>query len=200
MNGKVKWFSQAKGYGYIYGNDGLEHYFSVRDVLGPDVPRNGAIVEFESTSTPRGLRARSVVIAIQGADRPARSARSDRVTCQQCGRPIVPRVITGRPTFAFDGWWRPVPIRSICPFCSATFSKFDHQCFIATAVYADGYAPEVISLRRFRDETLRVHFVGRIAIRIYYKISPWIARIITNRPALRAAVRPALDAIAKRYE
>jgi hypothetical protein len=54
---------------------------------------------------------------------------------------MVPRIIT----------YRGSPQKSVCPFCGETYKTFG--CFIATAVCGDYYAPEVIAIRRFHDET-----------------------------------------------
>lgn len=48
-------------------------------------------------------------------------------------------------------------------------------CYIATAVYGDYDAPEVITLRKFRDQILSRNKIGKIFIKIYYKYSPKIA-------------------------
>ena len=37
---------------------------------------------------------------------------------------MVPRIITGPPLVHGRGGWTPVPKRSVCPFCGATFQKF----------------------------------------------------------------------------
>ena len=65
----------------------------------------------------------------------------------------------------------------------------DGGCFIATACYHSCYAPEVVELRRFRDETLRRSMAGRAFIRLYYVLSPAIARWLKRRPRISAAVR-----------
>ena len=45
-------------------------------------------------------------------------------------------------------------------------------CYIATAVYGSYDCPEVWTLRRFRDFTLKSHSLGRLFIKVYYSISP----------------------------
>jgi hypothetical protein len=71
-------------------------------------------------------------------------------------------------------------------------------CFIATAVYGNYHAPEVIALRRFRDESLQPFFAGRVFIAAYYWASPPIAKYISHKPLLASAIRPLLNALAKR--
>jgi len=66
-------------------------------------------------------------------------------------------------------------------------------CFIATAAYGTDDAPEVEQLRRFRDERLLKSAVGTMLVRLYYRVSPPIARLVARKPRLRVAVRRALD-------
>ena len=66
-------------------------------------------------------------------------------------------------------------------------------CYIATAVYGSYYAPEVLVLRRFRDETLSKYYFGRLFIRVYYLLSPPIARKLGNATTINTMVRSILD-------
>jgi len=47
-----------------------------------------------------------------------------RVTCQHCGKKMVPRIITGPPVIRPTHGWTPVPKKSICPFCGGLHMKF----------------------------------------------------------------------------
>jgi ribosomal protein L7/L12 len=49
-------------------------------------------------------------------------------------------------------------------------------CFIATACYGDYAAPEVLVLRVFRDEQLMTSVLGSAFVRLYYAVSPFLAR------------------------
>jgi uncharacterized protein YkwD len=61
-------------------------------------------------------------------------------------------------------------------------------CFVATAAYGDRLHPDVVDLRRFRDEVLVDHAAGRTFIRIYRVIGPPLARLVEpHRPSGRAA-------------
>lgn len=66
-------------------------------------------------------------------------------------------------------------------------------CYIATAVYGSYDAPEVIVLRRFRDESLKKSALGRSFIRAYYKFSPSVAERLKNAKRTNAFVRSILD-------
>ena len=48
-------------------------------------------------------------------------------------------------------------------------------CFIATAVYSSYDAPEVLELRRFRDNVLLESTIGTKLVKIYYAVSPTLA-------------------------
>lgn len=73
-------------------------------------------------------------------------------------------------------------------------------CYIATAVYGSYEAPQVLVLRRFRDERLASSALGRLAIETYYKISPPLARNLPRLVWLSHQVRRALDAVVARLE
>jgi tetratricopeptide (TPR) repeat protein len=70
-------------------------------------------------------------------------------------------------------------------------------CFVVTAAMGDASHPDVIALRRFRDEWLRKWPMGRLAISWYYHVGPTLAAHI-GRSALRkriahvVLVRPAV--------
>ena len=63
--GTVKWFNDAKGYGFIEGEDGNDvfvHYSAI-DGNGFRSLEEGARVEFTVEQGPKGLKAVNVVIA-----------------------------------------------------------------------------------------------------------------------------------------
>jgi hypothetical protein len=63
------------------------------------------------------------------------------------------------------------------------------KCFVATAVFGDPAAPEVVRLCRFRDEILQRFALGRLAVRWYWQLGPRLAAWIAGRPSVCRAVR-----------
>ena len=61
--GKVKWFNDAKGYGFIEqegGEDVFVHFSSISGE-GFKTLKEGDPVEFEITQGPKGLQAKNVI-------------------------------------------------------------------------------------------------------------------------------------------
>ncbi len=61
--GKVKWFNNAKGYGFIEQDDGEDVFvhFSAIQKEGFKSLNEGDPVEFEVTDGPKGLQAKNVM-------------------------------------------------------------------------------------------------------------------------------------------
>jgi ribosomal protein L7/L12 len=72
---------------------------------------------------------------------------------------------------------------------SAHIGKSKSGCFIATACYGNYDAPEVLVLRRFRDERLLPSNAGKLFVRFYYAVSPPLARWLSKSEKIKKQVR-----------
>jgi hypothetical protein len=69
------------------------------------------------------------------------------------------------------------------------------KCFIATAAYGSGFAPEVAVLREFRDKYLLTNRAGQAFVDWYYAVSPSVAAFIAEHESLKTAVRMGLTPV-----
>ena len=68
--GKVKWFNDSKGFGFIEQNDGQDvfvHYTAIASEGFKSLPE-GADVQFDLLDTERGLQASNVVLVQKSAN------------------------------------------------------------------------------------------------------------------------------------
>ena len=75
------------------------------------------------------------------------------------------------------------------------FNKSKSGCFIATATYDSPHAKEVMILRQWRDEYLLHSYFGRSFVKIYYVISPSIAKVIKKYKFLKGVSKLVLKPI-----
>lgn len=78
--------------------------------------------------------------------------------------------------------------------------KSSGGCYIATAAYGSYDAPEVMVLRKFRDERLQVTRFGRVFVALYYGISPALARQLPKYRKTNAWVKRRLDSLVDRLQ
>lgn len=70
-------------------------------------------------------------------------------------------------------------------------------CFVATAAFGDADDEVVVALRGWRDERLMRSATGRRFVRMYYAVSPRLARIVERSAGLRAICRGCLRVVAR---
>lgn len=76
-------------------------------------------------------------------------------------------------------------------------SSSGSSCFVATATYRAANVPQVAFLRGYRDTVLVPSRFGRLFIKTYYAIGPWLARPVDRFPALQSFMRILLDKLVR---
>ena len=80
------------------------------------------------------------------------------------------------------------------PGLFGSYSHSDSQgCYVATCVYGSYDCPQVWTLRRFRDNILSKTVPGRVFIRTYYTVSPYIVKVFGNTTLFKKIWRKILD-------
>lgn len=72
-----------------------------------------------------------------------------------------------------------------------------YGCYIATMAYGDYDHPQVLELRRFRDDFLANTIAGRMFIKTYYFISPKLVELLKNHKSVNKLIRKALNQFIK---
>ena len=82
-----------------------------------------------------------------------------------------------------------------CCFVGEVFGGVG-DCFVVTAANDDDVtAPQVTTLRAYRDQRLRSNPLGRAFTDLYYRWGPYGARVLRRNPALRPVVRVLLTPV-----
>ena len=75
-----------------------------------------------------------------------------------------------------------------------------NACYISTMAYGSYDAPEVLVLRRFRDEKLSKTFFGRVFIGNYYAFSPLLVKFVKKTGIAEKFIRKKLDGFVNRLK
>lgn len=82
QTGKVKWFNNAKGYGFILSDDGGEdlfaHYSSIQ-IEGYKTLKAGQAVEFETKPSDKGTHAINIIPLDMPASEGSQSDNAEKV-------------------------------------------------------------------------------------------------------------------------
>lgn len=109
--------------------------------------------------------------------------------CPDCGkRPIDS-------TYTFTNGYNQSIKYNICKNCYKEGVRTSRNpnnkegCFIATLCYGNYDAEEVLILRDYRDNYLKKYLVGRIFIRSYYWISPYVVHFLKDHNRTTQLIR-----------
>lgn len=80
---------------------------------------------------------------------------------------------------------------------STISSATDGGCYIATMAYGDYNHPQVMELRKFRDDFLSKTIIGRNFIKFYYKHSPSLVEKLKYKQSINLIIRKGLDQFIK---
>lgn len=80
-------------------------------------------------------------------------------------------------------------------YTSSRTYKRNEGCYIATMAYGDYNHPQVLILRRYRDQVLETSSLGRLIINGYYFISPKIVYLLKGHSNINYIIRLLLDKI-----
>ena len=72
-------------------------------------------------------------------------------------------------------------------------------CYIATMAYGEYDHPQVLELRKFRDEILERSLIGRLFIRIYYRFSPRLVMHMQYKKRINVLIKKGLDNFINQY-
>lgn len=66
MKGKVKWFNENKGYGFILSEDNVEYFVHWKSIVTPNPMQQKILVqdervEFDTIETSRGVQAINII-------------------------------------------------------------------------------------------------------------------------------------------
>jgi hypothetical protein len=97
-------------------------------------------------------------------------------------------------------YWKDVKaeqVKSTAKQVGSTIGKATDGCYIATMAYGSYEHPQVLELRKFRDEILRKTIAGRFFIKTYYFISPKLVEILKNKKNINNLIRKGLNQFIK---
>ena len=69
----------------------------------------------------------------------------------------------------------------------------DSGCYIATMAYGDYDHPQVIELRKYRDQVLLKNYFGKLFVKIYYTVSPHLVKKLKNQNKINKLITSLLD-------
>ena len=76
----------------------------------------------------------------------------------------------------------------------------DSGCYIATMAYGDYDHPQVIELRKYRDQVLLKNYFGKLFVKIYYSVSPHLVKKLKNQNKINKLITSLLDKLIEKIK
>lgn len=92
---------------------------------------------------------------------------------------------------------RAAQAKSTAKKVGSTISSASDGCYIATMAYGDYDHPQVLELRKFRDDFLSRTILGRNFIKLYYRYSPSLVQRLKDKQGINLIIRKGLDQFIK---
>lgn len=83
---------------------------------------------------------------------------------------------------------------------SSSSSSSGGGCYIATMAYGSYEHPQVLELRKFRDDILSNSIAGRSFINVYYWLSPKLVKLLKEKPLINPLIRKMLNQLIKQIK
>lgn len=180
MRGTVKFYNTEKGFGFIF-SDGLKEdiFFRIGEWKHPSVPSGNDDVEFELGEDQKGFRAKNIQLIFSAQDKRNKVHESqhkdDRITCPSCGRKVVPRMVT----------YRGEPDKTLCPYCGTIIKTFENNDCFLVHIFGDRDHKHLHYFREFRDEKLMSNGIGKLVVKFYYWVSPFLIKALLIKRNVR---------------
>lgn len=143
----------------------------------------GATESLDALQTARDRESvRGVREAMDAAIAALRSCKTDPNLTEIDRRRIVQNVYDGKPPM-----WKGEPETGSAATETGTTQK-SGGCWIASAAYGP-YSQEVAFLKAFRDRELQSRRLGRALVRLYYRTSPPLARLMNSSHVLKRSIQ-----------
>lgn len=89
-----------------------------------------------------------------------------------------------------------VNMKTLEPFINRPSNrKNDNSCFVATATYGDAFHPDVVYLRYFRDKYLNQYIFGKMFIKFYYCVGPYLSLLPKHFLVIKKMSRKLIEKI-----
>lgn len=99
-----------------------------------------------------------------------------------------------------DGTKDTISAEDFTPLSGSGAKPASGGCYVATAVYGSYDCPEVWTLRRYRDNYLSKYWIGKLFVKAYYSVSPWLVRYFGKKEWFKKMWRFWLDKMVSRLQ